>query len=670
MGNTKTITTSIKLSIITVNLNNAIGLKETAQSIQRLKYQYHEWLVIDGASTDSSLQVIQEYKNSITKFVSERDSGIYNAMNKGVRMASGNIILFLNSGDIFSENTSLDFLNEYSYSPKTILIGKSQLTTSNVIYPLTEDPIYLNKKKYFLKGQIPHQASFIPRDLLIKYPYSENLKIASDLEFILKMHFHKKIRLDFINKILTLCDENGISCEPKYQRLSFEEASNARLKYIGFYYYCYKHRNLIKKVLKYFQHPFHYILKLFQIIFKTIKFFIKFLIFITINSIIYLKKYLRNLFPVSKIILIIRPDNIGDYVLFRNMLEFLTQAPQYNGFKFWLLGNKTFSNLAKSLDKQFIDKFIWINPSLFIDSNSLLQLNRKQFLHIFKINYLLVGTYFHSIIYPVYSRRKQYDKLVSNLLAINKITMTGDNVNMVNFINNFEYVYNCTISVSKEAGIFEFDRNKEFISKLINKQISLMIPNIDIQYLPKINIPLPKYYAVFHLDSSQDIKGIHEWPKQNYAQISEYLYCKYNLHVVLLGNSNRAESLASALSTIPVYNLYNQTSLSETAAILAKAFLFVGNDSGLLHIAAAVGIKRIICLCSGRYYGRFTPYPYFSNKYYFFVFPPAIDKTSQTESFIKQKYADGSYEDIKTIQIKDVFKLLDKLLAETQIQEL
>jgi ADP-heptose:LPS heptosyltransferase len=633
----------IKLSVITVNLNNACGLKETAQSISRLTYKYHEWLIIDGASNDDSLQVIKGFNHLITRLVSEPDNGIYNAMNKGVRLASGNMLLFMNSGDIFADSDCLDFLNEYEYSPKYILIGKSQFTNSKAIYPTTEDSVYLNKRKYFCNGFIPHQATFIPRQLLLFMPYNEKLKFASDNEFILKMRFRHNIRLTFLNIIISLCDGTGYSNNPVYQKDALREILYIRYKHFGLYYTCYMFQYIFKKLVK-------------KLLYKYKK-LVKLLLFFIIKLFIIVENKITNILPVSKIILIIRPDNIGDYVLFRNMLQEITQISQYCQFKFWLVGNKTFADFAEILDKQYIDKFIWIDQTWY--NCRFIDLKFKDALHREKINFILNRKKFHSIIYPVFSRCTCYDKLCQTLSAKYKIIMSGDNVNMVNFADIYKHAYNQVIDIDQSPGVFEFFRNREFISKLLNKKIDKIKPTIDITILPESLLSLPENYVVFHMDASGNSK---EWPLQNYLKTAEYINQRYKLPVVLLGRNNNDGFLTSEMANNWIINLYNKTTLSESAAILVKANLFIGNDSSLMHIAAAVGVPNIICLCNGQYYGRFVPYPdnIAKNKYYF-LFPPIVEHELNDQDFVKQKYADGHYEDITTIEVSRVLEIIDKI---------
>lgn len=94
----------MKLSIITINYNNSIGLRKTIESVVSQTDNTFEYIIVDGGSSDGSVDIIKQYADKISQWVSERDGGIYNAMNKGVRMAHGEYIMFLNSGDILYDN--------------------------------------------------------------------------------------------------------------------------------------------------------------------------------------------------------------------------------------------------------------------------------------------------------------------------------------------------------------------------------------------------------------------------------------------------------------------------------------------------------------------------------------------------------------------------------------
>ena len=176
------------ISVITVNKNNAAGLRRTIDSVLMQTCKEYEYIVVDGASTDGSAELKNEYPQ-INKFISEPDGGIYNAMNKGIAQATGKYCIFMNSGDTFIDDQVLsDLLPKLDGSyPMVFGIsvnpeGKRHGAIPNV------------KLRNFWGISFPHQASFIARALFQKYgPYREDYRCASDIFFFYEMIFQDKI---------------------------------------------------------------------------------------------------------------------------------------------------------------------------------------------------------------------------------------------------------------------------------------------------------------------------------------------------------------------------------------------------------------------------------------------------------------------------------------------
>lgn len=168
----------MKYSIITVNLNNANGLKETIDSVVNQTCHDYEFLIIDGGSTDDSISIIKQYKNKIDYWVSEPDKGIFNAMNKGITASQGDYLIFMNSGDCFYNNSVLE--NSISYLGSDFVIGQIAQKDNGTLmnYELSDISMMT-----FYKGAIPHQATFHKRSLFNNSLYDENLKISSDWKF-------------------------------------------------------------------------------------------------------------------------------------------------------------------------------------------------------------------------------------------------------------------------------------------------------------------------------------------------------------------------------------------------------------------------------------------------------------------------------------------------------
>lgn len=208
----------MKLSVITINYNNRDGLRKTIESVVHQTCTDFEYIIIDGGSTDGSVDVIKEYAGRIDYWVSERDRGCYHAMNKGVKVAQGEYVIFMNSGDSFYTNDVIDAFVQGNPT-EDVLCGDMFLSLGCVNYVPTELTF-----RYFYEGNLPHQACFIKTSLQKKYPYNENLKIVSDYEFFLRILILENGTFRKINKIISYFDFNGISSENTGLHLREREA--------------------------------------------------------------------------------------------------------------------------------------------------------------------------------------------------------------------------------------------------------------------------------------------------------------------------------------------------------------------------------------------------------------------------------------------------------------
>jgi glycosyltransferase involved in cell wall biosynthesis len=204
----------MKLSIITINLNNASGLRKTIESVVSQKFSDFEYLIIDGGSTDGSVEVIKEYNDKITFWVSETDEGIYSAMNKGILKATGVYCLFLNSGDWLVDNI-LESVFTINFN-EDIFYG-------NIILEFKDKPQIVdcacgkfNLTFYdFYMGTIRHQAAFIKRNLFDKFGlYDESNCIVSDWQFFVKTIIFGNATYKYQNITISHFDANGIGTKP------------------------------------------------------------------------------------------------------------------------------------------------------------------------------------------------------------------------------------------------------------------------------------------------------------------------------------------------------------------------------------------------------------------------------------------------------------------------
>ncbi|GGI22895.1 glycosyltransferase family 2 protein [Pedobacter mendelii] len=199
-----------KLSIITVNYNDKAGLEKTINSVKQQTWQDFDYFIIDGGSTDGSADIVNIYKNEFAHCISEPDNGVYNAMNKGIRLATGDYLLFLNSGDSLKSYTTLQEIEVYLNNEKDIYYGDAnyQEKDGDVIrtYP---DKLSFS---FFYKHNLSHQATFIKRNLFENiFFYNENHKIVSDWEFFIYAICKKNVTYKHINQVICNYDTQGIS---------------------------------------------------------------------------------------------------------------------------------------------------------------------------------------------------------------------------------------------------------------------------------------------------------------------------------------------------------------------------------------------------------------------------------------------------------------------------
>lgn len=200
----------MKYSIITINYNNCDGLRKTIESVISQSYKDYEFIVIDGGSTDGSLEIIEQYSGSIDYWVSEPDKGVYNAMNKGIRQAKGDYFNFMNSGDTFYDSNVLASIDkvlgdydiivgkEFHQNPKT---GESATTFL---------PARISMVTFFV-SYLPHQSGFIKRSLFKDFLYDENLHIVGDWKFYMQQIVCNERTVKLTDIVVSRREQGGIS---------------------------------------------------------------------------------------------------------------------------------------------------------------------------------------------------------------------------------------------------------------------------------------------------------------------------------------------------------------------------------------------------------------------------------------------------------------------------
>lgn len=220
----------MKLSIITIGYNNRQGYLHTFKSVAMQSCRDFEYIVVDGASTDGSMELIREYaaNGCITKWVSESDGGIYDAMNKGIAMATGEYMLFLNSGDSFYDPCSVE-------SVLPFLQGKDfyccDIIEDLPHYWYRKVPEHMSAHEIILHP-LPHQSTYIRSAMLKERPYSLDYKLVSDWEQMVYEFLTHNRSYQYLPFVTTIFDTNGCSFDEAKQKLFAKEIEEVRHHYL------------------------------------------------------------------------------------------------------------------------------------------------------------------------------------------------------------------------------------------------------------------------------------------------------------------------------------------------------------------------------------------------------------------------------------------------------
>ncbi|HQV00548.1 MAG: glycosyltransferase [Bacteroidia bacterium] len=222
------------ISIVTINRNNAGGLFQTVKSVFSQNYAAIEYIIIDGASADNSLELIMPYRAKINHVISEPDNGIYDAMNKGLHKATGTYIIFLNSGDIFCSD---DVVRNVVRLKATEDLIYGNLFFSDKIATERKQPAYLTAR-HMLRDTIWHPATFYRTELLKACNgYNIDYTIAADYELLLRLIYKHNATTRYINMPVAVFDVTGISGKPQMQQTLFKQRHQAQRNNMPLYYW-------------------------------------------------------------------------------------------------------------------------------------------------------------------------------------------------------------------------------------------------------------------------------------------------------------------------------------------------------------------------------------------------------------------------------------------------
>lgn len=354
----------------------------------------------------------------------------------------------------------------------------------------------------------------------------------------------------------------------------------------------------------------------------------------------------------SKKLCLIKTDEIGDYILFRNFIEILRKNNKYKDYKIILIGNITWKNLGEEFEGEFIDEFIWVDKHSFLTN----LLYRYRFLKKLSLKNPEI------LINCSYSRDFYLDDSIASITpARQKISFKTDLSNSYKWqIFISDKYYSTLIDSSNE--MFDFYKNRSFFENILETKIDLTKPEINLS--DEYNIgEVYNDYVIFFMGGRRKYK---KWKLNYFIDTANFIISKYNMNILLVGTENEAKDNHLIYNQIEhkekVKDLSGQTSLSELVSLLNKAKLLITNDSGIVHIAASVNTKTIVIL-NGSQFGRFLPYPDELGLYVSALYPAAIMENLSDVNSLYKKFKYRSVLDINSVLPEQVKSKIKRLIT-------
>lgn len=328
-----------------------------------------------------------------------------------------------------------------------------------------------------------------------------------------------------------------------------------------------------------------------------------------------------------KKVLIVRVDEIGDFMLWHNCLREMITAKPYKAYQIHFCGNQSWKSLFEYFDSDAVNQSFWLNKTRFKTDMGY----RYRFLkQIYCQGYDVV-------INPTFSRDKRYD---DSIVKAAKAPETIGMVANLESVRTYEYGYDRKLYTRlfnhPEKPIFEFYRNRFFTEFVTGQPSLVMSPKTDSTRLPVLNMELPDNYFVVFPGSRSKTRI---WPTENFILVSKYLFENKGWTAVVCGTSSDSEYTSAFCEQYPypVLNLTGKTSLIDMLSVFKKAACLLSVDTGSVHLAAAVGCT-VFGIFNGSQYKRFAPYPAEMATNFYAVYPDKLEAELQDENIVAQKY--------------------------------
>jgi len=204
----------VKISIITVVWNNRETIKDSINSVLNQTYADIEYIVVDGSSSDGTIDIVQGYEDRISHFISEPDEGLYDALNKGIELASGDVIGILHSDDLFYDKFVVsDMMEKMSVKNSEIVFSDMVIVDSSMKKVLRYYMAsYFSPWMFKIGWMPPHPTCFIKKSLFDEFGlYSLDYKVASDFDFLVRIFYGRDISWTYLDRVTVKMRQGGVS---------------------------------------------------------------------------------------------------------------------------------------------------------------------------------------------------------------------------------------------------------------------------------------------------------------------------------------------------------------------------------------------------------------------------------------------------------------------------
>ncbi len=204
----------MKLSIITVVYNNVEGIRSAIESVISQDFSHIEHIVVDGGSTDGTIEIINEYLDKISVFISEPDKGIYDALNKGILLASGDVVAILHSDDKFCNTHVCSDIMKYMDKTRTEFCFSDMVIVDNLSGKILRYYMasYFKRWMFRIGWMPPHPTCFIKKSLFDEFGlYSLDYKVAGDFDFLVRIFYARDINWAYLNRVTVKMRQGGVS---------------------------------------------------------------------------------------------------------------------------------------------------------------------------------------------------------------------------------------------------------------------------------------------------------------------------------------------------------------------------------------------------------------------------------------------------------------------------